>query len=107
VPDPIPDTDQAPPTPAELAMADTALQLALDTDLANYRDGTVRLTWAGLHALPALAAMLDELATELVVPGYGRALLDLPDSASLAFAIIQLLDNQPELARTLLAEGTR
>lgn len=107
MPDPIPDTDQAPPTPGELAQADTALQLALDTDLAAYVGDTVRLTWAGLHALPALAAMLDELAAELVVPGYGRALLDLPDSTSLAFAIIQLLDAQPELAGALVARGQR
>lgn len=105
MPDPIPDTDAFPPTAGELAMADTALDLAIRSGLAaDTDDGPVRLTMAGLHALAALAAMLDAVADELIAAGIGTALLGgMTDTPSRAFTIVHLLDDRPDWAASLLA----
>jgi hypothetical protein len=104
VPDPIPDTDQVPATAAEDLTVDTAIDLALRTALAarDHLAQDVRLTWAGLHALPALVALLDQVVDQLVAAGY-PALLAAPDTATRAFVAIRVLDRQPDLAAQLLA----
>lgn len=102
--EPIADTYARPATPGEAAMADAALDAALATNLADETERGAQLTWAGLHALAALGAMLDDLVDELIATGYGNALLaNLADVPSRAFAVIHLLDDRPELAARFLA----